>query len=529
MRWLIKPEGTLRECLVVFAAVVGAYVFLRGSGLFFVGAFNDDGAYTMLGKSLADGKGYRLPYLLGDPVAVKYPPGLPALLAIPWALGGTLAAVRATIGILNPIVCGLAAAVIWWIGRRDLALSRGPLAVAAIGPFLLDAAIQYYNIALSEPYFLLGWAISLALTGSATRTGEALALGLVLAVTTLFRSAGVVLIPACLAALALRRVPWRVVGIAAAAAIAPLIVWAVVHGRLVAQGPLSSSPDEVSYWSLIPSGSELPAYLLRALPSNGGIYFSKLSSALAGSAVLGNLLVIGVLVTAAVGAFLSWRRAPAITLTVVGSLAVVLIWPFAQDRFLLPVLPFIGLLAAVAVTRGAARMPARLRMVAPLGLALVSLVVGLRQAELRSLAASSFMRGTAPAQRDVSIFFILAASSRHIGVLSEWVRANTTPQDRLLVDFPAATHMYSGRETASASPAESPYALSVFRHPGRYLASRILEDSITVVAIGIRGRLMRDIETIASACPAVLQRVALNAEFFRVTRDEPCLRRIAPP
>ena len=57
----------------------------------------------MLGKSLADGTGYRLMYLVGAPVAVKFPPrSLPALLAIPCALGGTLAAVRATVGILNP-------------------------------------------------------------------------------------------------------------------------------------------------------------------------------------------------------------------------------------------------------------------------------------------------------------------------------------------------------------------------------------------------------------------------------------------
>jgi hypothetical protein len=102
LRSLIRSEGPLRECLGVFAVVVAAYLLLRGSALFLVGAFNDDGAYVMLGKSLADGSGYRLTYLVGAPVAVKYPPGLPALLAIPWALGGTLAAVRATVGILKP-------------------------------------------------------------------------------------------------------------------------------------------------------------------------------------------------------------------------------------------------------------------------------------------------------------------------------------------------------------------------------------------------------------------------------------------
>src|SRR5574341_139109 len=140
----ILPKRLLQECLGVAAAVVAVYLLLRGSALFLVGAYNDDGAYVMLGKSIADGTGYHLTYLVGSPVAVKYPPGLPGLLAIPWAWGGTLAAVRATVAILNPLACGAAAAVIWWIGRRDLALSPAPLAVAAIGPFLLDQAIQYY-------------------------------------------------------------------------------------------------------------------------------------------------------------------------------------------------------------------------------------------------------------------------------------------------------------------------------------------------------------------------------------------------
>lgn len=74
---LIPSESLPRECLGVFAAVVAAYLLLRSSALFLVGAFNDDGAYVMLGKSLADGTGYRLMYLVGAPVAVKSPPVSP--------------------------------------------------------------------------------------------------------------------------------------------------------------------------------------------------------------------------------------------------------------------------------------------------------------------------------------------------------------------------------------------------------------------------------------------------------------------
>jgi len=113
-------------------------------------------------------------------------------------------------------------------------------------------------------------------------------------------------------------------------------------------------------------------------------------------------------------------------------------------------------------------------------------------------------------------------------MLSEWVRTHTTLQDRLLVDFPAGTYLYSGRLTAPASPAESGYAPSVFRYPGQYLAARILQDSITIVAIGIQGPLLRDIETISQACPAVLRRQIPSAEVYRVIRDDACLRSFAP-
>src|SRR2546428_8434631 len=152
-----------REPLLVAGVVFLAHVALRAAGRILIGAFNDDGAYVALGKALAGGIGYRLIYLVGDPVAVKYPPGLPLLIAVPRKLFGTLPIVRATIGLLNPLASGAAARMIWWIGRRKLRAAPDLLALCAIGPFFLDAVIQYFNIPLSEPYFVCGWATALLL------------------------------------------------------------------------------------------------------------------------------------------------------------------------------------------------------------------------------------------------------------------------------------------------------------------------------------------------------------------------------
>src|SRR5207253_1766579 len=82
-----------------------------------------DGVYVVLGQAIAQGDGYRSIHLVGAPLQVRYPPALPLLLAVPWALAGTLGAVRATVAVLHPMVTGAAAGLVWWLGRRQLPLS----------------------------------------------------------------------------------------------------------------------------------------------------------------------------------------------------------------------------------------------------------------------------------------------------------------------------------------------------------------------------------------------------------------------
>src|SRR2546430_14072656 len=85
-----------REPLIVGGLVVLAHLALRAADRILIGAFNDDGAYVALGKALAGGLGYRLIYLVGDPVAGKDPPGPPLLIPLPWKLFGTVAGRAAT-------------------------------------------------------------------------------------------------------------------------------------------------------------------------------------------------------------------------------------------------------------------------------------------------------------------------------------------------------------------------------------------------------------------------------------------------
>ena len=95
-----------------------------------------------------------------------------------------------------------------------------------------------------------------------------------------------------------------------------------------------------------------------------------------------------------------------------------------------------------------------------------------------------------------------------------------------MVDAPPAVYLYTGRRTVVAQPTESRLAPSVFGVPGRYLAERILSDSVTLVVWAPPAPgLQSDILTIQDRCPGVLERKPSDfPAYFRVVRDERCLR-----
>ena len=535
----MAPASRSRRAVVEAAGVglvvVVAHLLLRLSGAFAVGALNDDGVYVALGKAIAEGDGYRSIYLAGAPLHLRYPPGFPLLLALPWALGGTLAAVRATVAALHPLVAGAAAGLVWWTGRRQLELAPASLALCAVAPFLLDPLIQYFNIPLTEPYLVLGWAGVLVLTpplldppaADAVPWAGALAVGLLLAATTLFRAVGVALIPAVLLALAIHR-RWKAAAVCAAAVVVPLLLWEALRAHWLARGPVSSQPDDLSYWRWLGVNGPLALaeYAGRTAFRNGVEYVRKLADYLFPIESVGIVVVLAAAAAAAAACVRMWRSHTALVLTTLASAALTLVWPFAQGRLLLPLLPFLGLLVASSVEVGVRRTPARVRWALPAALALAAVVVTLRQSELRDIAARSYASGVLPPPRDLSPTLTLAVRSRFIYQTAGWVRAHTASRDRIMVDAPAAVYLYTNRRTVPASPTESRLGTSAFAVPGGYLAGRILADSVSVVVWAPPApELERDILTIQARCPDVLQRDSTTSTVaFRVRRDEGCLR-----
>ncbi|MGH7538246.1 MAG: hypothetical protein ACREMF_06405 [Gemmatimonadales bacterium] len=530
-----RDRAWLSEALAVGLGLWVAYLLLRTTDLLALGAFNDDGVYTAIGAAIARGHGYRLLHLVGEPVAVKYPPGLPTLLAIPWTIGGSLSAIRTTVGILHPLLCGVAAAQLWWLGRRRLGLSRAVLAMLVIGPFLLAPAIEYYNLALSEPYFVAGWATALVLaarllevTPGPPRPGTAVALGLTLSLTTLFRSAALVIIPAVVLALVIRGCRRREVILCTVAALLPLGAWSLFHAHLMAQGPLPQIPDETSYWRWLPVRDpvHMVPYFIHVVVNNSIAYASDLGRQLSDRPLLGGLgVVIGgaAIVFGAVRQLL-WR--PDLVLSVIASLAAILLWPFSQDRLLLPWLPFAGLLAAAGLDEA----PRRIRHAVWIVLGLAAVAVAVRQQRMRQAAELAALTNAPLPPVNMSPRFVLLRNSRYILSLAGWVRTHTTSRDRLVVPFPGAIFLYTGRQTIPGAPADPAFGPSAFALPGRYLARRILLDSATVIAVPSAALLLAtDIATIQAHCPDLLQWVGDGSPgsypaIYRVAPDRTCLR-----
>ena len=115
-----SPRSPLVECVVVAAIVFAAYAITRPPAVATLGRLYDDVVYLSVGKSIAEGHGYRSAQLVGTPVHVKFPPLLPAMYAVAWMAFGSLDAVASTALWLNIVATSLSAGLLWWLARRVL-------------------------------------------------------------------------------------------------------------------------------------------------------------------------------------------------------------------------------------------------------------------------------------------------------------------------------------------------------------------------------------------------------------------------
>jgi hypothetical protein len=311
----------------------------------------------------------------------------------------------------------------------------------------------------------------------------------------------------------------------------PIGLWHEYHAALIARGPVARLPDETAYGTWLSGDrSGVAATLLASVRDNVVSYGAQLGPYLTALHPLGEVMVLVATAAMALAAVLLLRREPVLGLSALGALAVVLIWPYAQDRLLLSILPFLGLALAGVSARWSARWPRPVGRVVAYGVALCLTLVLLRQLEIRREAIAAVEGARAPVMFTPS--YTLLKGSRYIAHATYWIRANTGPSDRLMIDNPSGMYLYSGRSTIPASPAESQMRQSVFERPGQYLASHILEDSLSYVIVGVHlAGITRDIETVETRCPGVLTWGGTSPQdsrsILRVRRDPACLAPLA--
>jgi hypothetical protein len=337
-------------------------------------------------------------------------------------------------------LCLAAAAVLVARFARDRAvgdywaLALGATTAVSIPLLVLGSMV------LSEPLFLaLVLALLPALETCVERPGSvarALLLGAAIAACTLVRSHGIVLIPAVVILLAMRR-RWRDAALVAAAAIVCLLpwqVWSAVHaGRLPA--PLLGNYDSYASWWLrglrVTGARMLPATLAKTVPETLEMLAVLFSPMRAAAAHTATLLALGALALA--GVWSMRHRMPVTLLFVGGYLAIVLVWPFNPARFVWGIWPLLLLLllagahAAVAYPSRLAR-PARGALLA----AFAWVAVGYAAYEVRGVRGSWWSS-------------IARANAQRIAPAVQWTIANTAPDDVLAAEDEGAIYLYTGR------------------------------------------------------------------------------------
>lgn len=358
----------------------------------------DNAAYLGLARSLMERGDY---VELWDPAMrphTQYPPGFPAILA-----GAMLLGVRPWAGFkLLVAAFSVAAVALAYLWARRVAGPRVAIAtgaILAVGPGL---AIQS-QLELSDVPFWAFTMLALWAFARAEGAGEApeaepggtadlrwIAVGAAaVAAAALTRSAGLPLVLAVAGWLALRR-RWRALGLFAAIALPGMIGW-MAWQRSVGGGRSYGT----SFWYVDPYQPELgragAADLVSRAGENAWKYASEHLPSLAlgrGDEPLG--IAFGVAVTAL--ALYGWGRrlrrpgVPELFLPLYGGL--VLLWPseWADDRFLLPLLPLLLVYAGETLGALAARTP-RPRLAAA-GVVALAVVVSLPPLAKRAKRAS---------------------------------------------------------------------------------------------------------------------------------------------
>jgi hypothetical protein len=439
LRKVLTPRSFLAVSLLLIPSAVYLWHF---SDVPQFGELHDEGLYYVSAKSLADGGGYRIESLPGEPAQTKFPPLYPLLLSVAWRIDPQFPRnlhIAAWISWLAlPVMLVLSAAYLPKLGIsgwRALLL----LCLMAINPYV----VYYGSQLMSElPYLALILAAMLLVergVGGDGGAALAVAAGAVAGLAYLTRSAGIAMLPAALVYFALRG-RWRR-GFWFAAAMAPFIagwmLWSRLHQAHPADSALMYYTDYLGYEIYTLKLVSLPTLLWKNIDwlvwGLGSLFQPKFAD----SPVLKVLAsAVGVAMISGVVRMVRRGHGLLYALFAAASVLMLLVWHFPpNERFLLPLFPLAvaGLLAEMehlaGMVRAGLRHRDRSQRIVAGALAAAAAVVLIGSLALQIHIAFFVLPGAARAER--------LANANHMAAY-RWIAANLPADANLLTGTDAS-------------------------------------------------------------------------------------------
>jgi 4-amino-4-deoxy-L-arabinose transferase-like glycosyltransferase len=348
---------------------------------------------------------------------------------------------------VNPVLLGISAGLACAFGVRRLAL---PPLVAAATVLVCAASLPLLvvtGVLFSEPLFLLALFAALLVAERAVDEGGwrwAFLAGLSSGALALVRSAGIALLPALLVSLVLsgQRLRLRAALVATAGAMAALAPWELWLASRAGTLPPSLKGSYGPYfdWVFALYRERGAGFALVIARENIVSIYRTLGIALFpfGARPIRPLLVALFLVVAGLGLVTASNRARTVAWFLAFYCAMVVVWPYAPDRFLWAVWPLVGLLAALGSVEAwrigrASTSHTGVRASAALACAVGMFALG-------DHAAYS-ARGVSRQWNDVAARTNAAA----LIPLAAWISANTDARDVVACDGEPFVHLYTGR------------------------------------------------------------------------------------
>ena len=416
------------------------------------GDLHDDSLYFVSAKSLADGGGYRIESLPGEPAQTKYPPLYPLLLSVAWRLNPqfpgnlTLAAWLSWLA-LPAILIQLASLYPRWGLPRAGAWTL--MFLFAVNPYVILFSTQL----LSEMAFLaLSLAVVLVIERAAKGSRAAAAgAGALAGLAYLTRSAGLALLVAGLIylwPLRKQRAPALLFSATMLPFVAGWMLWARIHQTATSDPALIYYLDYFRYELYSVSWRDLHLILWKNLDGLlwglGGLILPKAFDSQflkILSEVLAIAMISGIVRLARSGIAVFY------SLFALLSAGMLVIWHFPpNERFVLPLMPLAlaGLWTEASHLatnlRAARRHPDKIQRVVAAGFAAVVVAIGIGCLALQALMDWSFLPADAVQHRE--------RVSQRAGLYG-WIRNNTPADSRFLAADDAVLFLYTGRHSMS--------------------------------------------------------------------------------